>query len=488
MKRILTFALLLTMSLGILAPSLAGAQTGTPAPGESASAGIPLGTPVPYVSSDGSVLGTITIDALTDSFTAYDPYSAPDRGYRYVLVGATVTNTGTQPFPFDPYYLQAVDSEGFYTTSPYVTFTDPNLTPLAYTEAVAPGATISGVVALPVFATSSVERIVFWPSWDRLITVLDLRPQPAVAGTPVSVIDSTGAAVAQVTVDSVTMPFTGYDASSAPPRGTNYVAAIITVTNTGSGVFSLNPSDVQIVDVDGFVSDPAYVSRSDLTIPDLSYTDLEPGASVQGMLVYPIFAGVEPAQIIFSPGDDNLYVVADLAAGMGSTTVTAPPTAVATESAVVAAATETPGAVASNPDCAGLIEWGLALSDRVQQANTLVQPLQADDLSTIDPVTLRDIAAQLRVYGDEQAASNPPAAAVELNRVMTEEFYYKLADAVDAIAGGIEQNNMTAILVGKKAAEDVVAAFAEEDGAFATAAAALETACPAELDRLDQMG
>ena len=86
--------------------------------------------------------------------------------------------------------------------------------------------------------------------------------------------------------------------------------------------------------------------------------------------------------------------------------------------------------------------------------------------------------------GDEQAASNPPAAAAELNTLMTEQFYYALADAVDQIATALEQNNAAAAMAGQMAAQDVTKLF-DDGGAYDLATQALTTACPNEVNQLD---
>ena len=189
-----------------------------------------------------------------------------------------------------------VDSDGFVAQQPYVTFTDASLTALEYADALAPGDSVTGVIPFSLFGDTTIEGILYSPSYDRLVTVLDLRTAPVAAGTPVTILNTSGAEAAQVTVNSVTAPFEGYDASSAPPRGSTYVAVDVTVTNTGSSVLSVSPSDFWVIDADGFVLSSTYVTRTDTTVPDYDYIDLNPGDSQHGMLVYQIYEGVPVAQ------------------------------------------------------------------------------------------------------------------------------------------------------------------------------------------------
>lgn len=490
MRRIFVLMALVAMMAGVVAPSATHAQTSTPGSGEAAgSFGIPLGSTVTLIGADGVPAGTMSITAITDPFQGYDASSAPMRGYHYALVEVTVTNTGSGPMVVDPNSIEALDSDGFIAEQPYVNFADSTVTPLEYTDALAPGESVSGAVVYELFGDMAIQQMVYVPQYGRLISVLDLRTAPVALGTPVSIIGSDGSEVAQVTVDGVTAPFTGFDPSSAPPRGTGYVALEVTVTNTSAGVLSVSPADFWLIDRDGFALSSTYVSRTDTTVPDYDFIDLNPGESQHGMIFYSVFEGVPAAQVVYGDGYTTLTVVADLAAGgsqaesgsAGQPGVEVTPTVAAPPTAEAIATT-----AASSADCAGLIEWANDLADRVGSAAALVVPFQTADVSTLDAATVRDVGAQMRAMGDEQAASNPPAAAEELNTLMTEQFYYALADAIDQIANGIEQQNAASALAGQMAAQKVVGLFAD-GGPYDVALDALELACPVEMEQLNNM-
>lgn len=485
MRRVFAMAMLVALTVGLLIPGLAQAQTTTPetAPA-TGSFGVPLGATVPIIATDGSSIGAITVSNITDPFTGFDSSSAPQRGYHFALAEVTITNTGTAPMEVYPNYIMGIDSDGFVAQQPYITYTDAAVTPLEYTEALAAGASVTGVIPYQLFGSTTLQRMVYAPTYDRQITALDLRTAPVVAGTPVTILDPSGVPMADVTVNGVTDPFTGYDSSYAPPRGSRYILVDVTVTNTGSGVLSVSPSSLWVTDADGFVLSSSYVLRADTTLPDFDYVDLNPGDTLQGALVYAVFEGVPPAQISWGDGYTSLNVVADLSAGMGAVQPPSQPPATSTEVAGVPTAAATTAAVASNPDCAGLVDWGLDLLDRITRAGEVTAPFQDGDVSDVTAAQLTDIAAQLRVMGDEQAASNPPAAAAELNSIMVDQFYYPLADVVDDIATAVAEGNMAGAMTAMQNAQSLSSVFAD-GGAYDTASETLTAACPAEIDQLN---
>lgn len=488
MRRLVVWATLIVLTLGLVAPNLTSAQTGTPVSQPAGAFGTPMGTAVPFIGSDGTPIGTITVNSITDPFDGFDSYSAPQRGYHYALADVSVTNTSNRPFDLNAGSFTAIDSDGFVVDQAYLSYTDPSVVELSSVATLAPGETATGVIPYSLFGAATIQGMIYSPSYDRAIIVLDQRTAPVEIGTTVSIMNTSGAEAAQVTVNSVVAPFEGFDSYSAPARGSSYVAIDVTVTNTGTGVLSVSPSDFIAIDADGFVLSSAFVSRTDTTIPDYDYIDLASGESQTGMIFYQTYQGVPVAKIAYGDGYTTLSIVADIDAssttGTASTgTETIPATTVAP-----ALATEVTGsAVASNPDCAGLVEWGTDLSDRLGRAVGLVMPFQTSDVSTLDAATVRDVGTQLRALGDEQAASNPPAIAVELNTLMTEKFYYALADAVDQIATALEQNNAAAAISGQMTAMGVTQVFAE-DGPYYTATQAIGNACPVEMQQLDQQG
>ncbi|MCA9860906.1 MAG: DUF4352 domain-containing protein [Thermomicrobiales bacterium] len=491
MRKVFALAMLVALTVGLLAPGMAHAQSGTPGTGDF---GVPVGTVVPIIGQDGTQVGTISVSSITDPFDGFDPSYAPQRGYHYAVAEVTITNSGNRPVEFYPSSLMAIDSDNFVLSPAYLSFSDPSLTQLESIDALAPGESATGLVPFEVFGSATLDRVLYSPSYDRLITVVDTRTAPVGAGTLVSIMNTTGAEVAQVTVNGITDPFEGYDSFSSPSRGNRYVMLDVTVTNTGASVLSTSPSDFYLTDAEGFVLSTSYVSREDATaLPDFDWLDLNPGESQQGAIVYEVYEGIPLANVSFGDGYTTLAVVADLGgdAGVSTGSETTGAVPAATEAPAVgtevapALATEVPQASATGGDCDGLVEWGIDLVDRISSAGALTEQLQGVDTTTVDPAIVRELATQLRALGDDQAASNPPPAAVELNTLMTEQFYYALADAVDQIATALEEGNAAGAIAGQMSAQSVIQLF-EDGGAYDQAADALTLACPAEIQQLDE--
>ena len=131
-----------------------------------------------------------------------------------------------------------------------------------------------------------------------------------------------------------------------------------------------------------------------------------------------------------------------------------------------------------------MVEWGLELLDRLTEASGLTSVLGTDAISTMTAAQITDIATQLREFGDEQATTNLPAAAADLNAIMVDEFYYPLADAVDGIASAIGDGNMAGALTALQATQEVTDVFAD-NGPYTIATDALTTACPAEVEQMN---
>ena len=132
--------------------------------------------------------------------------------------------------------------------------------------------------------------------------------QAASAGTVIS--DASGNPVAEISVDSITDPFEGYDASSGPQRGFRFVMVTVTITNTGDQPYQGYSYGLSLVDQDGFLATPTYVYRTDMSVPDLVTDPIEPGASITGALFYQVLSDAEIASIVFQPDYTQFYLLA----------------------------------------------------------------------------------------------------------------------------------------------------------------------------------
>jgi hypothetical protein len=263
-------------------------------------------------------------------------------------------------------------------------------------------------------------------------------------------------------------PFEAYDEFSAPARGSRYVMVDVTIANTGNQLLSTSPNDFIATDDQGFLLQPAFVTSTDPSLVNFDYIDLNPGEEQRGVIYYQLFANIPLEQIVYGDGYTRDIVVADLAAG-----VPAPP------SPVVAVTTT---AVASSPDCEGLVEWGRDVEARIASAAALTAGFEENPLN-LDPTTLREAANQMLTFAQEQRDSNPPPAAVTLNTFLAEEFYSVLATSLTDLAAAIEAGNSAQALLVVANAEELIAVF-DGGGQAGVLLDELEAACPNEIEQL----
>lgn len=131
------------------------------------------------------------------------------------------------------------------------------------------------------------------------------------AGQAVTLTDAAGQPMLEMTVNSFTPDFQGYNNSYAPDRGFEYAHITVTVTNVGTAPFSPNTYSFQLIDTDGFVSDSAYVVIDESqALPMLSSAPIGPGETVNGSVTFQVLAGTEAAAIGYSVSWDRLTLLA----------------------------------------------------------------------------------------------------------------------------------------------------------------------------------
>lgn len=150
---------------------LASAQDATPAP---AACGLPLGSEVGFVNVEGQEVGTVTVTKIVDPFTGYNPSYPPVRGSRFVLLSVTATNTGTNPWGFDPGRIFIQDSENFLTWPSGVDLGPEPVEPALGYQDIPPATTVSGVVGYVMLKGVAPARIFYQPANDRLILLADV--------------------------------------------------------------------------------------------------------------------------------------------------------------------------------------------------------------------------------------------------------------------------------------------------------------------------
>lgn len=138
-------------------------------------AGVQAGDVLPWTTTDGSVVGEVSVAGVVDPLEDYDPSYAPQRGFRYVGVAIVFNNTGTRPVTIDSSRFSIVDHEGFVTSSSGIYRTSEgtaSLPDFPYSE-VAPGGQSSGVVSFQLINGANVKAVIFAPSSDRRVRIAE---------------------------------------------------------------------------------------------------------------------------------------------------------------------------------------------------------------------------------------------------------------------------------------------------------------------------
>ncbi len=406
----LIVALLIVLS----GPLAAVAQDASPTAG--GPGGPAVGTVVSWIGNEGTELAKVAVLEVVDPFQDYDPSSPPERGFHYVLMAVAIENTGTQPLNVDPGAFSLVDTDGFLTRSygVYRPAEALEASPdLQYGE-LAPGSSIIGAVGFLVLNGTEIERIVFNPDSDRLLTLVDQRTEGVSLGSTISVLGTEGTEISQVTVNQLIDPFQDYDPSSAPQRGSRFVVIDVTVANTGTRPLQIYANAFYLVDTEGFVATQTFLFRTDSTNPpDFQGGEIAPGASLSGIIAFEVLAGTEIAQVIYSPNTfEQQLIVGEPAAGGSPQPQTTPSTIEPPDEPTA----EPTVATAANPeDCAGLQEWFSPTFARLVALQAVLNPigqaLQDPGATPPDPAAIRAAATRLATMAEEQLAATPPPAA-----------------------------------------------------------------------------
>lgn len=432
-----------------------------------------LGSPVAVIGQDGAELARITVTEVVDPFETYDPGYPPERGYRMVLVTLTVEATGTLPFSFNPSYVYLADDAGYVESVVNTVIPEDAGITLLTAQDVAPGTPLTGSITFQAFTSASLNSIVYWPTSDRVVPLARLGGAIPAPGATVAVMANDGSELAQITVREIQDPFEGYDASSSPQRGNNFVLLTVTIENTGMRPMRVDPNAFQLLDSEGFVTRPSFVSRGEDPPLDLAYTDpFAPGETLTGAIAFEVLSGTSLTSVLYIPSSDRFIELAEVGAAAASGTAAgATPVAADTE------ATAVPAAAAGSEGCVGIEEWSTATVNRFTAAIGIASGIQPLEEKTVaDVPAIRQAAMDIAALAAEQEASLPPPAAADFNALAV-NYLTNVSLELDFFAGGLENDDVTQQVVAMAnlgLAEQSFAAGGEANLAFE----ALLAACP----------
>jgi Domain of unknown function (DUF4352) len=114
-----------------------------------------------------------------------------------------------------------------------------------------------------------------------------------VAGGSTTIVGTDGAEAATITVTDFVDPFEDYDPNYVPLLGYHFVMASITVENSGQQPFAISPTDLQLIDTDGFTYYITQLARTDQTgIADFQgQNGMSPGDKVSGAIFFQVLNG-----------------------------------------------------------------------------------------------------------------------------------------------------------------------------------------------------
>ena len=459
---IVVLAILVLTALAGPASTVAARQTDPAAP-----AGPNVGDPVRVANFDRVELGTITVIGVEDPYEA--AFRPPDPGTRLVFVCLFLAQTAADPIYVNVDDFSAVDAAGvvYDTLDPGLA---PDDCPSFYGTDWSPGTTDTGGIVFQLPAGADLAQIVFAYA-DRLQPLVDLRPHRPRFDEPVAIIGGDGSEVATIAVSPPTGPGT-----PTGDDGYQFFTYPVSITNTGDLPFAVDPRDFYLVDNEGWETSesPRGVAESDPAGPYLQPNEtLAPGASAGGLVRFRVRNGVEPVAVVLQHEDDHLVYLAD-----SGTPLVLP---VSTSAAIPPSATGTSPTI-TTPGCEGIVEWIDALLARFEatgddSALAQVNAAREDDAPrALDPVLVRQAAAEARAMADEQAATATPAVAAEANRLIVDAMR-QVAEHLDAVADALAANDQAATDAALAGLQSV------DFDAFIAALEALGESCP-ELEEV----
>lgn len=280
----------------------------------------PARDPAVIYRSDGEKAGRIEVIAIDDPYLSIPSGYEASRGYGWVMVTLKVT-AAELPWSVNPGQFSIVDSEGFVAgqSTLYRSELLPGEAPDLNSNPIAGGHSVTGALFFQVYATAAIATIEYANAGDQAVIVGDYRPGLVEPGSVVDITGNDGTPMLTIATGGRLDPVRDVDSSySSPPRGFRFIGVWVTLENAGDRTAIVDPNRFIAVDELGFVSVSISVSRyesGDAQPPALTYTELEPGDSVSGLV---FFSMIEPATIsaiAYSPTWDRVIRVAEVAAG-----------------------------------------------------------------------------------------------------------------------------------------------------------------------------
>lgn len=305
-------AILLTVCLATAGFSGALAQEGE----LSYASGLEM--PVTWSDDRGNIFATMQVISVNPDWQDYSDNNGPDRGFVYTAVWFQVTNVSDAEIEYRPSNFSLLDGFGRWLSPTRSTVADGvDYDLFLDNQLLAAGESTEHVQVFELPADVP-PGIFVWDQGSSKWAMVNLADaaiaNSAIAAelnTPSVWTDDRGNVIATFQVSEVNPDWLDYAENYAPDRGSLYHAVHFTIANESDDTVAVNPNAFTIMDSSGAIlrlSRPNVAEGAEQTV-FTEGVELAPDESVNGMLVFLNFSGLEPTAILWQPENGLMNVV-----------------------------------------------------------------------------------------------------------------------------------------------------------------------------------
>jgi hypothetical protein len=438
-------ALVATTSAGALA------QDATPeASPVAAGDGPGLGDAVVLFDERGDELAQVAVLEVTDPFE--DTSSGAQRGYHYVAIEVVVENLTDDVYELNTFDIRLVDGEGTLYSNTFVSRSEESRAEIAELESteLEAGAAASGLLIYEIVDGAAPAMVANTNGYESFTLLADLREAVPAEGEPTTLYDDRGDEVGSITVDETLPALEDESDAFDADRGETIVGVNITVENTGDSDLEVDPYAMYVVDEFGYLYNTSSFFRPEdetADLPDFPTDPIAAGESASGLVAFTLPTEVQVSYILYVPGGQQLFVVAQLGDGPVVSGDTLTPVPVPAEddgtdepidSDETPEADETPVEVSA--ECAELSDWAEGTTENLAVFEES-EILQAESPADLTPSDLRDAAVEIREAAEAQGELDVPELAGDANDAVVtflETFAEVLEEGADEVEGGAD--------------------------------------------------
>lgn len=288
-----------------------------------------VGSSATWTDDRGNVVATLEVTDVVADWDEYDDRSAPTRGYVYYAVTFAVTNEGSGSVEVERNRFTLLDSAGLNNSSSRVDAADGSTAEiLEDTASLEAGEQGEFTLVFQLFSDVTPAMFTWQPDSGRIVLVNvgedGVDPTSVATGfdAPATWTDDRGNQVASLEVLEIEEDWQDYGEYETPDRGSSYVAIHFRVTNLSNADIEVEPFNLSMLDSESANNGRSYARGNDDVADSIfiDSTSVAPGESIEGLLVFEVFGGVEPVALIWQPewGALSIVVLSDDEATQGT--------------------------------------------------------------------------------------------------------------------------------------------------------------------------